>query len=400
MTSSTVIAGTGVASVRLAQALRRAGYDGRLQLLGDEPDLPYDKPPLSKGFLAGTLTADRAQLLTQAQADEAGIELLLGVPAARLDVEARQVHLADSSVVPYDDLVIATGARARPAPWQASGVHVLRSLADCRALRDELAGGGPVAVIGAGFIGSEVASTCRSLGIAVTLIDPVPVPMARLAGAWAGEQLNALHERHGTVTRFGVGVAGIAGARGDLTVQLTDGSAVPCAAAVVGIGSQPNAEWLAGSGMVLDDGVVCDEFGRSSVPHVYALGDVARWRHPVDGVHRRAEHWTNAVDQARHLAQSIMCPDDPGAHLPEPFIWSDQYDWKIQVAGDTSGAQEHHLVDRSAPTGQRFAVLSGTDDHLHGGLTVNWVKASILVRKALRAGDGLAGVLESLRSLP
>jgi phthalate 3,4-dioxygenase ferredoxin reductase subunit len=324
-----VVVGSSVAGVRTAQALRTEGHQGRITLVGAEPDEPYDRPPLSKQFLTGAQTEERISLLSPAEAAEAGIELRLGVAASNLDLTGAQVHLADGGRVPYDAVVVATGLSARRPQWlPASGAHVLRSIDDSRGLRTHLVPGAPVAVIGAGFIGAEAAASARAAGCEVTVIDPVEVPLERVAGATLGALLAGLHERNGVRTRFGVGVSRVSGVEGALTVGLDDGSEVAASVVVVGVGAVPNVEWLYGTGIELDDGVVCDENLRASDRSVYAAGDVARYPHPGLGFSTRSEHWTNAADQARCVAHNIVNPTEPIAYQPGDYFWSDQYDWK------------------------------------------------------------------------
>jgi NADPH-dependent 2,4-dienoyl-CoA reductase/sulfur reductase-like enzyme len=383
MRPTTLVVGSSIAGVRSAQALRSAGYDGRVVLVGEETELPYDKPPLSKGLLVGTQQAQDINLLSRDAAATAGIDLLLGHAAVRLDVARSRVELADGNVLAYDDLVVATGARPRPSPWTcSSGVHVLRTMRDAEALREDLQRGGPVVVVGGGFIGAEVASAARKLGLEVTIVDPVPVPMSRILGRDIGEHFLELHRRNGVRTRLGTGVEAIAGSRGALTVTLTDGVRLQAATVVVGIGASPNDEWLESSGLLIEDGVVCDQYGRAQGgARVYAVGDVARWYHPRRDELVRVEHWTNATEQALVVAQNIVFPEAPRSHDPVEYVWSDQHDWKIQVAGRTSGAREPAVVGRLP---DRFAALY-TDDggHLIGAVTVNWPRAAVTCRRAL-----------------
>jgi phthalate 3,4-dioxygenase ferredoxin reductase subunit len=391
MSPTTVVVGSSVGGVRTAQALRAAGYPGDVVLVGEEPDLPYDKPPLSKALLAGTASTQDIGLLTQQAAVDAGIRLVLGRAAIRLDVDARVVELADGERLGYDDLVIATGARARPSPWgELPGVHVLRTLDDAVALRADLLRGGPLVVIGAGFIGAEVAATARTTGVDVTIVDPAPVAMSRVLDPAVARLFGLLHERHGVATRFGVGVTGIDRTEGALRVRLADGSTLPAAAVVVGIGAVPNDGWLASSGLRIDDGVVCDRYGRAvDAPRIHAVGDVARWFHPRHDALVRVEHWTNAVEQAACVAHNITHPEDLRAHSPVEYVWSDQYDWKIQLAGRTGGSLDHVIVDGTDPT-RSFAVLyAGTDGRLRGAVTANWPKALVLCRRALAGGASL-----------
>jgi phthalate 3,4-dioxygenase ferredoxin reductase subunit len=397
-----VVVGSSVGGVRTAQALRSEGFGGRVVLVGDEARLPYDKPPLSKQFLAGSWGTERVALLTEAAADQAGIELRLGVAAERLDVAGRQVVLADGQRLDYDAVVIATGAAARPSPWAArSGVHVVRTMTDSESLQADLRRDGHVVVVGGGFIGAEVAATARSLGREVTVVDPLPVPIGRVVGAAVGSHFAELHRRQGVATRFGTGVESVEGEAGNLRVVLTDGTELTAGTVVVGIGATPNDGWLAGSGLLVENGVVCDEFCRAvDAPAVHAVGDVARWFHPDRGEHTRVEHWTNAVDQAVCVAHNIAHPDDLRAYRPVEYVWSDQYDWKIQIVGRPHRATEYHLVGDPAADRPRFAALyRGGDGQLIAAVTVNWPKALVTCRRLVAAGSTFAAAVTQVEAL-
>ncbi|MCU1606429.1 MAG: phthalate 3,4-dioxygenase, ferredoxin reductase subunit [Modestobacter sp.] len=397
-----VVVGSSVGGVRTAQALRSEGFDGRVVLVGEEARLPYDKPPLSKHFLAGSWDTERIALLTQAAADRAGIELRLGVAAQRLDVAGRQVVLADGQRLDYEAVVIATGAAARPSPWAArSGVHVVRTMGDSETLRVDLRRDGHVVIVGGGFIGAEVAATARSLGREVTVVDPLPAPIGRVVGAEVGAHFAELHRRHGVATWFGTGVESVEGDAGDLRVVLTDGTELAAATVVVGIGATPNDGWLADSGLLVDNGVVCDEFSRAvDAPAVHAVGDVARWFHLDHGEHVRVEHWTNAVDQAVCVAHNIAHPDDLRAYRPVEYVWSDQYDWKIQIVGRPHRATEHHLVGDPAADKTRFASLyRWHEGQLGAAVTVNWPKALVTCRRLVTAGASFADAVTQVDAL-
>ncbi|HEX3790322.1 MAG TPA: FAD/NAD(P)-binding oxidoreductase [Pseudonocardiaceae bacterium] len=398
MKQTTVVVGASIGGVRTAQGLRSAGYDGEIVLIGDEAVPPYDKPPLSKAVLAGTAPA--TELLTESAAAQAGITLLLGRAARQLDLAAGRIVLADGEPVSYDSLVIATGARARPSPWAgAPGVHVLRTLADADRLRADLRGGGPLIVVGAGFIGAEVAATARAMGVTeVTLVDPVPVPMSRALSPEVAQRMATLHRDHGVRTRFGTGVVGIDEHADELVVRLADGSALPARVVVVGIGAVPNDDWLAGSGLVIDDGVICDPHCQAvRAAGVYAVGDVARWHHPRLDRTVRVEHWTNAVEQARCVAHNIARPAERRAHDSVEYVWSDQYDWKIQLAGRTGDGLAGVLLPGP---GDSFAVLyPDGDQRLTGAVTVNWPRALVAARRAITARDPLDQVGAAIGAL-
>jgi phthalate 3,4-dioxygenase ferredoxin reductase component len=386
MRHGVVIVGSSVAGVRAARALRTEGYQGRVTLVGEEPELPYDRPPLSKQVLTGAWPAERASLLTAQAAADAGIDLRLGAPARSLDPQGRLLRLADGEPLPYDDLVIATGASARPSPWQPpSGVYQLRTLADCLALRKRFAGGGTVVMIGAGFIGAEAAAAARSAGCEVTLVDPVPVPMARAAGPVIGALLADVHRRHGVRTRLGVGVQAVSGRAGDLTVALTDGSELRAETVTVGIGAIPNDQWLHHSGLLIDDGVVCDTYlAAVGTEHVFAAGDVARWPHPEPAALVRSEHWTSAADQARCVARNIARPEAREPFKPSDYVWSDQYDWKVQLAGHRARAVADWTIGTPEAERPQVTVLHADETgRLCAAVCLNWPKAFVQCRRLL-----------------
>jgi phthalate 3,4-dioxygenase ferredoxin reductase subunit len=398
MSPTTVIVGSSVGGVRTAQALRAAGYEGEVVLVGEEADLPYDKPPLSKALLSGASTPEHISLLTRQQAADAGIRLMLGRTATGLDTARQRVELADGEALGYDHLVIATGARARQSPWGTPpGVHVLRTLGDAEALGRDLRRGGPLVVVGAGFIGAEVAATARTMGVAdVTIVDPAPVPMSRVLHPAVADRFRQLQNDHGVVTRFGIGVEDIESTAAGLLVRLADGSELPAATVVVGIGAQPNDEWLRASELTVDNGVVCDEYSRAvGVQNVYAVGDVARWFHPGHGGLIRVEHWTNAVDQAACVAHNITHPDQLRTHEPVEYVWSDQYDWKIQITGRTGPELDPVTVHGNDPE-RSFAVLYGAPDGtMAGALVTNWPRALITCRRVV----GTVSVEEARRTV-
>jgi phthalate 3,4-dioxygenase ferredoxin reductase component len=381
-----VIVGSSVGGVRAARALRAEGYPGRIILVGEEPELPYDRPPLSKQVLTGVWPAERAGLLTAQAAVAAGIELRLGVAARALDPDARRLELADGEVLRYDDLVIATGAAARPSPWQPqAGLYQLRTLADCRALKERFADGAAIVMVGGGFIGAETAAAARAAGCDVTLVDPLQTPMERAAGPVVGALLADVHRRNGVRTRFGVGVRAVSGRAGDLAVTLSDGSVVRAETAVVGIGAIPNDQWLRGSGLPIEDGVVCDaNLAAAGAAHVFAVGDVARWPHPELGSKVRAEHWTNAADQARCVARTIAHPGARETYQPSDYIWSDQYDWKLQLAGQRARAVADWVIGEPDAQRPRVAVVhADATGRLCAAVCLNWPKAFVHCRRLL-----------------
>jgi 3-phenylpropionate/trans-cinnamate dioxygenase ferredoxin reductase component len=362
------IAGGSLAGLRTAEALRRQGFDGDVIIVSGEDHLPFDRPPLSKQVLSGAWEPEQARLRG---ADEVDAEWLLGRRATALDVAGRALTLDGDEELRCDGIVIATGATPRTLPGASlDGVFTLRTMADCLALRDELEHAATVAVVGAGFIGSEVAATCRSRGLTVTVIEALPVPLLRVLGARMGEVCGRLHPRNGVTLRTGVGVDGLVGNGRVSGVRLSDGTTVEADVVVVGIGVAPETAWLEGSGLTLDNGVVCDAWCQAA-PGIVAAGDVARWHNPLFGVDMRVEHWTNAVEQAEAAARTLLRGKD-GAEpfAPVPYFWSDQYDSKIQFLGHASGEDDVEIVEGSADD-RRFVAAYGREGRLVGALLFN-----------------------------
>ncbi|MGY1730472.1 NAD(P)/FAD-dependent oxidoreductase [Geodermatophilus sp. SYSU D01045] len=367
MTSTVAVVGASLAGLSAARALRDQGYEGRVVVVGDEAHAPYDRPPLSKEFLAGAASPDDIALGVP---DDDGLDLewRLGTPAVGLDRATRTVLLGDGTEVRADGVVLATGARARrlPGAERLDGVHVLRSLDDAVALREDLAAGGRLVVIGAGFIGAEVASTARRLGLEVTVVEALPVPLAGPLGADVGAVCAGLHADHGTRLIVGIGVAGLVGSGRVEAVELTDGRRLPADVVVVGIGAVPNTEWLAGSGVALGDGVLTDPRGATDVPGVVAAGDCAATWSPSAERHVRTEHWTHALEQPAAAVATLLGTGAP-APTPVPYFWSDQYGVRIQFAGsrregDVARVLEGSCADRCflvvyEREGQPVAVL-------------------------------------------
>ncbi|WP_405989368.1 NAD(P)/FAD-dependent oxidoreductase [Streptomyces sp. NBC_00986] len=365
------VVGASLAGLSAARSLRKQGYDGRLVVIGDEPHRPYDRPPLSKEFLAGSVAED--DLLLETDDEDLRAEWLLGARAVGLQVDGaeRVLLLDDGREVRADGVVVATGAVARNLPGTdgLAGVHTLRTLDDARALRDELALGGRLVVIGGGFIGAEVASTAYALGLDVTVIEAAPTPLAGPLGETMGGIVSALHEAHGVRLLCGVGVKGLSGEARVDAVLLEDGRTVPADMVVVGVGARPCVEWLEGSGVELDNGVKCGADGRTSLAGVVAVGDCANWYDPRAGSHRRVEHWTGARERPEAAVAALLSwgAVEAGASRP-PYFWSDQYGVKIQFAGHAAGAdsvtvEEGATGDRSflavyRCAGQPVAVLA------------------------------------------
>jgi NADPH-dependent 2,4-dienoyl-CoA reductase/sulfur reductase-like enzyme len=340
------VVGASLAGLSAARSLRKQGYDGRLVVIGDEIHRPYDRPPLSKEFLAGAV--GEAELALETDGEDLRAEWLLGVRATGLDRTDRAVRLADGREVRADGFVIATGAAARTLPGAEglAGVHVLRTLDDARTLRDELARGGRLVVIGGGFVGAEVASTAYALGLEVTVIEAAATPLAGPLGAAMGGIVSALHADHGVRLLCGVGVKGLSGERQVDAVLMEDGRSIPADIVVVGVGARPCVEWLEGSGVTLDNGVKCGADGRTSLAGVVAVGDCANWYDPRAGAHRRVEHWTGARERPDAAVAALLSwgATEPGVPRP-PYFWSDQYGVKIQFAGHAAGADSVTIED-------------------------------------------------------
>ncbi|MFJ3622146.1 NAD(P)/FAD-dependent oxidoreductase [Streptomyces iakyrus] len=351
------VVGASLAGLSAARSLRKQGYDGRLVVIGEELHRPYDRPPLSKEFLAGGI--GEADLALEPDDEDLQAEWLLGARAAGLDTTPRAVRLTDGREVKADGIVIATGASARTLPGMdgLAGVHTLRTLDDARALRDELARGGRLVVIGGGFIGAEVASTARALGLDVTIVEAAPTPLAGPLGATMGGIVSALHADHGVRLLCGVGVKGLSGETRVDAVLMEDGRSIPADIVVVGVGARPCVDWLAGSGVELDDGVKCGADGRTSLAGVVAVGDCASWYDPRAGTHRRVEHWTGARERPDAAVAALLSwgEAEPGVPRP-PYFWSDQYGVKIQFAGNASRADSVTIEEGAADDRNVLAV--------------------------------------------
>jgi NADPH-dependent 2,4-dienoyl-CoA reductase/sulfur reductase-like enzyme len=379
----TLIVGASLAGIRAAESLRRHGAVGPITVLGAEHHRPYDRPPLSKSFLAGDADIDRLSLTRSENAlADLDIAVRTGVAATSLNVRERTVATADASFG-FDRLVIATGTSVRRLPHpEGAPVFSLRTLDDALALRERLTPGARVVVIGAGFIGAEVASTANAKGCVVTVVEALPVALERQLGTAMGAACSLLHERHGVTLRTGIGVASIEADR----VVLDNGEAFAADTIVVGIGVTPNVEWLAGSGVAVGDGVLCNETCRvldlsgAPIDGVVACGDVARWPNALFGEQMRIEHWTNAAEMADHAARTLLGESDP--FRPVPYFWSDQYGAKIQFLGRSTGFEEVRVVDGDPREGVGVALYR-RGERLIGALGLSRIKAVMGYRPLL-----------------
>ncbi len=389
-----VVVGGGLVAATLTRELRRRGHVGGITVVSDEAEVPYDRPPLSKQVLAGTVTPEETRLLKPADVDDLDVTLRLGQPAAGLDPAAREVVLADGSRIGYDVLVVATGSRARTLPSvpELSGVHHLRSLADATAIAAALPAVRRLVVIGAGFIGLEVAAVARTRGVEVTVVETAARPLTRVLGEDAGALITELHEERGVEVRCSATVVEVRGVDGVEGVLLDGGEFLPADLLLVGVGAAPNTEWLEGSGLLVDNGVVCDDRGRTSLPDVYAAGDVARWRNALTGTHQRVEQWQSALEQASVVADAVT----GGTRVWDtvPYFWSDQYDRKLQVCGAPGPVSERRDTARGP------VVIFGDDaGTLVGVLTLANPRALAQGRRLVAAGTAWPQAEEWLAGL-
>jgi NADPH-dependent 2,4-dienoyl-CoA reductase/sulfur reductase-like enzyme len=393
--SGVVIVGGGLAAARTAEQLRKSGYTEPVTIVSDEQHLPYDRPPLSKDVLhdSGRGIGDVTLKPAEFYADN-DIALRLGAAAQSVDTAAKTLTLADGFVLDYDDLVISTGLEPKRIPSfpDLDGIRVLRSFDEAVALREHAASARRAVIIGAGFIGCEVAASLRKLGVEVVLVEPQPAPLAGVLGEQIGELVARLHRGEGVDVRTGVGVAEVLGPEdpgtGVTGVILSDGSELDADLVVVGIGSRPATDWLVGSGVTLDNGVICDEVGRTSDPHVWALGDVASWRDP-DGHQVRVEHWSNVAEQARVMVPAMLGLEVP-ALVVVPYFWSDQYDVKIQCLGEPRAGDVVHIVDDD---GRKFLAYYERDGALVGVVGGGMPGKVMKARAKVAAGAPIGEVL-------
>ena len=366
-----VVVGAGVAGTRAAEALREDGYDGALTIVGAERQAPYHRPPLSKKLLTGEV--HRAGVDIAAQFD-IGARVLRGASAIKLDLSSRTVHLRDENQdlsAQFDGLVIASGAVPREWPGGPvpDGVLVLRTVEDCLAIRKRLSSRPRVVVVGGGFIGAEVAASCRSMGLDVALIEKATSPLLAALGKELAPRWAELHREHGVDVRVGIGVDSFVGNGRVEAVRLSDNSQVPADVVIIGLGVTPATDWLEGSGLRIDDGVICDATGAAErstrdVP-VVAAGDVARWWHPLYERHLRTEHWDDAGRQGAAAARTLLAgPDRAEAYDDVPYFWSDQYDVKVQMLGVPTDYDAVEIVEGDAD-GWEFVAAYG-----RGGRTI------------------------------
>ncbi len=351
-----VIVGAGLAGAKAAETLRTEGFDGRVVLVGAEPERPYERPPLSKGYLRGEARRDDTYVHDEAFYSAHAIELVTATAVSRIDVTASEVVLARDRRLRFDRLLLTTGVAPRRLTIPGAdldGVHYLRNLRDAERLRERLAAGGSLVVVGAGWIGAEVAASAREMGNDVTIVDHGSVPLERVLGRQVGEVYRDLHLDHGVAFAPGTGVAALEGQGRVEAVRTADQRVIGCDFVVVGVGAVPNTALAEQAGLSVDNGIVVDEHLRTSVPTIFAAGDVANAYHPLYGRHLRVEHWANALNQGPAAARSMLGAGEPYARLP--YFYSDQYDLGMEYSGRAQGTDE--VVFRGDSTSREFIAF-------------------------------------------
>ena len=394
-----LVVGAGAAGLSTVEALRRRGHRGAVTLLGGESWSPYDRPPLSKQVLAGTWAPDRTRLRSDEDLAGLGATMLLGDPAVGLDATRRRVTTASGSAIDADAVVIATGATARTLPVQPplAGVHVLRTLDDAMRLRLDLVPGARLVVVGDGVLGTEVAATARTLGLDVTLTGPQPTPMAAQLGPLVSAMLADLHRERGVRLRPGIATTGLVGDGIRVTgVELAGGEILPADVVLVALGARPDVGWLAGSDLTLDDGVVCDSRNQAA-DGVWAVGDVARFEHRGLGRSMRLENRTNATEQAAAVAAAIT--GDATDYTPVPYLWTDQFDTKVQVAGLT-GVELTATISDGDPADGRFVATYHDGDAAVGVIGWAMPRQTVARRRALTGFVPTAHAADQRRTDP
>jgi 3-phenylpropionate/trans-cinnamate dioxygenase ferredoxin reductase component len=365
-----VIVGASLTGAKAAETLRAEGFDERVVLIGDEDERPYERPPLSKDYLRGE--AERATVYVHPEGfyAEHDIELRLGRTAVSLNVAGRELALDDGERLRYDRLLLATGAEPRRLSipgGDLDGVLYLRSVADCDALRARLDRGGAVVVIGAGWIGAEVAASARQRGLDVTVIDPLTVPLERVLGPEVGAVYRDIHVDHGVQMLLGTGVEAFEGGTAVERVRTSDGRELECDFVVVGVGVQPRTGLAAQAGLAVDNGILVDEHLQTGAPGVFAAGDVANAHHPFYGERIRVEHWANALHQGPLAARAML--GEPDVYDRLPYFFSDQYDVGMEYAG--FARRWDRVIFRGDPATREFIVFWLTGNRVVAGMNVN-----------------------------
>jgi NADPH-dependent 2,4-dienoyl-CoA reductase/sulfur reductase-like enzyme len=392
------IVGASIAGVSAAQALRERGFTGEIELLDSDPALPYDRPPLSKQVLSGEWREERVLLRPRSWFDDHRIALHLGTHVQGLDLGRRVLRCADGSQRSFEGLVIATGSVARELPMpveRPERVHRLRTAADARRLRAELVPGRHLVIVGAGFIGLEVAAVARAAGLRVTVVETAATPMQRVLGPTVGRWFHDLHQSHGVAVWCGVSIESITYDGERDTVQCAGDVRLEADLVLAAVGAAPACDWLEGSGLRLGDGVVCEPDLCAGAPDVVVAGDAARWENPLFDRSMRVEHWTNAVEQANHAVGTLLGSAEP--YRAVPYFWSDQYDAKVRFVGLAAG---HDEVAVDAPRPGSFLALFGARGRLQGALCVNLPRRLAQYRDAIDTGMSWEEAMDSLHTRP
>jgi 3-phenylpropionate/trans-cinnamate dioxygenase ferredoxin reductase component len=378
-----VIVGASLAGAKAAETLRAEGFDGRLVLVGSEDERPYERPPLSKDYLRGEADRETTFVHPEGFYAEHDIELRLGRTAVSLNTAGAELALDDGERLRYDRLLLTMGSEPRRLSIpgaELDGVMYLRSVADCDALRGRLDRGGAVVVIGAGWIGAEVAASARQRGLEVTVIEPLEVPLERVLGREVGAVYRDIHLDHGVQILLGTGVEAFEGAGAVERVRLSDGRALECDFVVVGIGVQPRTELAAEAGLTVDNGILVDEHLRTSAPGVFAAGDVANARHPFYGEPIRVEHWANALYQGPAAARAMLGQADAYDRLP--YFFSDQYDVGMEYAG--FAREWDRVVFRGDPAAREFIAFWLVGQRVVAGMNVNMWDVTDTIQSLIR----------------
>jgi 3-phenylpropionate/trans-cinnamate dioxygenase ferredoxin reductase subunit len=379
-----VIAGASLAGAKAAETLRAEGFDGRVVLIGAEHERPYERPPLSKDYLRGESGREKVYVHDEGFYGEHEIELRLGRTAVALEPAAREVALDDGERLRYDRLLIATGAEPRRLTIPGAdldGVLYLRSVEDSDALRERLERGGSAVVVGAGWIGAEVAASARQRGLDVTVVEPLSVPLERVLGAELGAIYRDIHADHGVRMLLGTGVEAFEGAAAVERVRTGDGQELECDFVVVGVGVQPRTRLAEAAGLAVDDGILVDERLQTSAPGVFAAGDVANARHPFYGERIRVEHWANALHQGPAAARNMLGKAEPYDDLP--YFFSDQYDVGMEYAG--FAREWDRVVFRGDPASREFIAFWLVADRVVAGMNVNVWDVTDDIQRLIRA---------------
>jgi 3-phenylpropionate/trans-cinnamate dioxygenase ferredoxin reductase component len=380
-----VIVGGGMAGAKAAEALREQGFDGRVVVLAEEHVRPYERPPLSKEYLRGEAEEGALYVHDAGFYDDHRIELRTGARVTELALRASEVALDGGERIRFDRLLLATGSAPRRLPlagMDLDGVHLLRTVGDSDRLREALAGAGRLVVIGAGWIGAEVAASARQKGVEVAMVAPEAVPLERVLGPELGAFYRDVHAAHGVDLVLGTGVEAIEGDGRVTGVRTSGGRLLEADLVVVGVGAAPRVELAEAAGLRAEDGVICDDRLRTGAPNVFAAGDVARARHPLFGTSVRVEHWANALEQGPAAAGNMLGRDV--AYDRVPYFFSDQYDVGMEYAGFATGSER--VVMRGDPAGREFIAFWLQGARVVAGMNVNVWDVSDDIQALVRSG--------------